>query len=141
NACSFRNTINTHSFTSLCLSRPCSSFSFSLCIVFFFNDTLTTEIYTLSLHDALPVSDRSGRSLYAGAGRAGGGPEGRLSGRGFLSFGPGESRGPAFRRVGQEAGRETLGQAVLSVRSRRLAQPLHCPAAGRGRPRCERRAA
>src|SRR5690606_42154284 len=84
NACSFRNTINTHSFTSLCLSRPCSSFSFSLCIVFFFNDTLTTEIYTLSLHDALPVSDRSGRSLYAGAGRAGGGPEGRLSGRGFL---------------------------------------------------------
>src|SRR3982751_6962639 len=28
---------------------------------FFFNDTATTEIYTLSLHDALPIS--SGRSL------------------------------------------------------------------------------
>src|SRR2546426_5697077 len=27
---------------------------------FFFNDTATTEIYTLSLHDALPISD--GRS-------------------------------------------------------------------------------
>src|SRR3712207_8601282 len=28
-------------------------------IVFFFiNDTATTEIYTLSLHDALPISDR-----------------------------------------------------------------------------------
>src|SRR2546430_12768943 len=26
--------------------------------VFFFNDTATTEIYTLSLHDALPISDR-----------------------------------------------------------------------------------
>src|SRR3712207_6991494 len=26
------------------------------CIVFFFNDTATTEIYTLSLHDALPIS-------------------------------------------------------------------------------------
>src|SRR2546423_12680527 len=26
---------------------------------FFFNDTATTEIYTLSLHDALPISDRS----------------------------------------------------------------------------------
>src|SRR2546422_11601460 len=27
---------------------------------FFFNDTATTEIYTLSLHDALPISLRSG---------------------------------------------------------------------------------
>src|SRR2546422_9488389 len=26
---------------------------------FFFNDTATTEIYTLSLHDALPISHRS----------------------------------------------------------------------------------
>src|SRR3712207_8025851 len=25
------------------------------CYVFFFNDTATTEIYTLSLHDALPI--------------------------------------------------------------------------------------
>src|SRR5574337_1834897 len=35
-----------------------------LCRFFFFNDTATTEIYTLSLHDALPIcrqsSDRSG---------------------------------------------------------------------------------
>src|SRR2546429_3768318 len=27
---------------------------------FFFNDTATTEIYTLSLHDALPISNVSG---------------------------------------------------------------------------------
>src|SRR3712207_7129684 len=27
--------------------------------MFFFNDTATTEIYTLSLHDALPISTRS----------------------------------------------------------------------------------
>src|SRR2546426_10732555 len=27
-------------------------------LFFFFNDTATTEIYTLSLHDALPISDR-----------------------------------------------------------------------------------
>src|SRR5438876_2483774 len=26
--------------------------------IFFFNDTATTEIYTLSLHDALPISHR-----------------------------------------------------------------------------------
>src|SRR5207244_10759992 len=31
---------------------PCSS----LFILFFSNDTATTEIYTLSLHDALPIS-------------------------------------------------------------------------------------
>src|SRR2546429_9055622 len=27
-----------------------------VCFFFFFNDTATTEIYTLSLHDALPIS-------------------------------------------------------------------------------------
>src|SRR3712207_9525436 len=27
-----------------------------ICLLFFFNDTATTEIYTLSLHDALPIS-------------------------------------------------------------------------------------
>src|SRR2546422_3160524 len=34
---------------------------------FFFNDTATTEIYTLSLHDALPISWR-GRPLARGEG-------------------------------------------------------------------------
>src|ERR1035437_10639526 len=38
------------------------------CFFFFFNDTATTEIYTLSLHDALPISVR------ACAPPAGGGP-------------------------------------------------------------------
>src|SRR2546430_8248446 len=47
------------------MSAP-SAFS----IFFFFNDTATTEIYTLSLHDALPISDyqpfisKDGLSLY-----------------------------------------------------------------------------
>src|SRR5256885_8953680 len=31
-------------------------------IFFFFNDTATTEIYTLSLHDALPICRRACRS-------------------------------------------------------------------------------
>src|ERR1041385_9557880 len=31
-------------------------FSYSLLFFFLFNDTATTEIYTLSLHDALPIS-------------------------------------------------------------------------------------
>src|SRR5215217_9609459 len=29
------------------------------CHFFFFNDSATTEIYTLSLHDALPISPRA----------------------------------------------------------------------------------
>src|SRR5437764_9234550 len=29
------------------------------CFLFFFNDTATTEIYTLSLHDALPISAKA----------------------------------------------------------------------------------
>src|SRR5437899_8678214 len=41
------------------MSFSCSSF-------FFFNDTSTTEIYTLSLHDALPISTAPG----GGASRA-----------------------------------------------------------------------
>src|SRR5258708_11491981 len=34
-----------------CVIDPCV-----VRLVFFFNDTATTEIYTLSLHDALPIS-------------------------------------------------------------------------------------
>src|SRR5256885_3557725 len=37
-------------------------FVFSVCFFFFFNDTATTEIYTLSLHDALPIYRRRRRS-------------------------------------------------------------------------------
>src|SRR2546430_2540808 len=39
---------------------------------FFFNDTATTEIYTLSLHDALPIFGRwqSGRARVRQPGRA-----------------------------------------------------------------------
>src|SRR5436189_4668531 len=36
----------------------CSSISILHHIFFFFNDPATTEIYTLSLHDALPISSR-----------------------------------------------------------------------------------
>src|SRR3712207_8493795 len=41
---------------------------------FFFNDTATTEIYTLSLHDALPISGaalRPAPALRPAAGRGG----------------------------------------------------------------------
>src|SRR5438034_5116482 len=47
----------------MCLSSFLSLFFF----FFFFNDTATTEIYTLSLHDALPILESDGR----GPGRIG----------------------------------------------------------------------
>src|SRR2546421_3548013 len=66
---------------------------------FFFNDTATTEIYTLSLHDALPISHRLVRHLRhhhrAGGGRA------RPGGRG---------RGDRARRRGHARAR-SLGRA------------------------------
>src|SRR3712207_7724952 len=34
-----------------------------VCAFFFFNDTATTEIYTLSLHDALPISLATARAV------------------------------------------------------------------------------
>src|SRR2546425_8078912 len=40
--------VTTHAFTVIQLTS-----------VFFFNDTATTEIYTLSLHDALPIWPRA----------------------------------------------------------------------------------
>src|SRR5436853_799010 len=53
----------------LCVPLSCSSMS----LFFFFNDTATTEIYTLSLHDALPIFDapaaRQGRRLARRAAR------------------------------------------------------------------------
>src|SRR5581483_12513417 len=39
---------------------------FPILFFFFFNDTATTEIYTLSLHDALPICRTCGR----GSGRS-----------------------------------------------------------------------
>src|SRR5216683_5201470 len=41
--------------------------SFFFFFFFFFNDTATTEIYTLSLHDALPILARQARAMSQGA--------------------------------------------------------------------------
>src|SRR5438034_11679968 len=40
----------------------CSFLLLCYLFFFFFNDTATTEIYTLSLHDALPISQVSGET-------------------------------------------------------------------------------
>src|SRR5262249_61618183 len=65
-----------HSISLLSSSRNSLSIPFlsimpfaALAIFFFFNDTATTEIYTLSLHDALPIS-RHGRAARRRTGAA-----------------------------------------------------------------------
>src|SRR3712207_6865902 len=60
---------------------------------FFFNDTATTEIYTLSLHDALPISP----------GRRRGG-HGRLAG---VRHPPGRDRAPGGPRLGHHGPRRS----------------------------------
>src|SRR5499426_4924336 len=47
-------------FSLLCFLIPVSPFLVSF--FFFFNDTATTEIYTLSLHDALPICSSASSS-------------------------------------------------------------------------------
>src|SRR2546428_13848454 len=72
---------------------------------FFFNDTATTEIYTLSLHDALPIS------ASVGARRRGGGP------RGAARHAAGRSRGrPAVRR--RRGGRTRSEEHTSELQSR-----------------------
>src|SRR2546422_9921715 len=52
-------------------------------LFFFFNDTATTEIYTLSLHDALPICQEPRAQGSAGRDRGvAGGPEGARGKRG-----------------------------------------------------------
>src|SRR3712207_7138049 len=76
-----------------------------LFIFFFFNDTATTEIYTLSLHDALPIcAERLHRDVDAGVED----PEQR-------------GRHPERRRVGHEeegdAGEDGADEEVGAARS------------------------
>src|SRR2546427_3811980 len=55
-----------------------------ICILFFFNDTATTEIYTLSLHDALPICRPRVRAPTRGARRYRGGALRLRAGRGRI---------------------------------------------------------
>src|SRR2546426_8559197 len=72
-------------------------------IFFFFNDTATTEIYTLSLHDALPICATSARSGYRS------------------STALGETRARGFRALSVWAARSrTRRSARLQNQARRL---------------------
>src|SRR2546425_8000195 len=89
---------------------------------FFFNDTATTEIYTLSLHDALPIS---------AAARAGEGLRARRRGLADLDRGAGGLPDRAHRA---RAGLRVSGRAVVRTGNarrrlhRRRALPAQRPA-------------
>src|SRR3712207_9316331 len=77
-----------------------------LCAFFFFNDTATTEIYTLSLHDALPISTARSRTASAAARQVRtdrpvppGAPPGRGGGHGSTP-----SRARALAEIGRAHG-------------------------------------
>src|SRR5690554_8077574 len=61
--CSYLVFISVSFVVSLCFSSFFLHFPFLFFFFFFFNDTATTEIYTLSLHDALPIL-RSNRNRF-----------------------------------------------------------------------------
>src|SRR3712207_7142819 len=72
-----------------------------MCLFFFFNDTATTEIYTLSLHDALPICARRGQQQ-------------RLGDRRRPSHAPG--RGRRHRRRSEEHTSELQSRQYLVCR-------------------------
>src|SRR2546429_9354508 len=82
-------------YSSLALSLSYICLLLTSFLFFFFNDTATTEIYTLSLHDALPIS----RSCQATPREYGRGSEtAHIEVRGRLQ--------PARRRAGEPASRD-----------------------------------
>src|SRR5260370_22712741 len=98
-------------------------------IDFFFNDTATTEIYTLSLHDALPISHHLGGVI---AGRIALGVEGvervlqvleeRVGVR--VALGQGEAHVVAVQRVRSEEHTSEL-QSHLNIVCRLLLEKIN----------------
>src|SRR2546425_12898989 len=88
-------------------------------LLFFFNDTATTEIYTLSLHDALPISVWLGHAAHACPRRNGAGAARQRARRGWPARPPSRSQGDAVAaaRVPARADRSVSdhGAAGLSA--------------------------
>src|SRR3712207_6949994 len=72
-------------------------------IVFFFNDTATTEIYTLSLHDALPICPASARAPARWRG-SWPGPSPRTSATPKFAAAPGSRSRPERRLTSRKPG-------------------------------------
>src|SRR2546426_9196416 len=111
---------------------------------FFFNDTATTEIYTLSLHDALPIYHGSGNPVDIAEHRKhpcdarperldSGEPGGLCPARGQVRRRPGDHRGASPNPARTDAGVATHGRAAIRARCRgRLSGHVACVVRERG---------
>src|SRR3712207_7419050 len=95
---------------------------------FFFNDTATTEIYTLSLHDALPISPVVGdRGLRPWPATCRGG---RGSARGpWLGLPSRPCRGPPVptdrKSTRLNSSHANISYAVFCLKKKKIYNPLH----------------
>src|SRR3989449_11579483 len=116
------------------------TYAFCFFLFFFFNDTATTEIYTLSLHDALPISRHARRLAFVrgpcsgdqkatarGGGRGGGA---RRSG-GARSPSPRRPRRASCRLGSRETARGRSPGDARGSRNERAPRGLHKPLCAR----------
>src|SRR2546430_17442362 len=100
---------------------------------FFFNDTATTEIYTLSLHDALPIFHSTFRIPHSALkGNAPGTPQRRPT---SLSAAPCEGLTRFTSGRPADLGRRKLACRLPVLYGRRTTPPRY----GRGHPDCSNR--
>src|SRR6266849_4553986 len=109
---------------------------FCIFLFFFFNDTATTEIYTLSLHDALPISYAPGaRVLPSNGGCAHGEPrrdrtrdtrmleEAQWQGSGSVVWPPEDDRRVRPSRTGQNVDADGRHSCVATDTGSRRTDP------------------
>src|SRR3712207_7462369 len=94
----------------------------SFCL-FFFNDTATTEIYTLSLHDALPIWPRErGRPRTGGRG----GPDApEAYPEAPVRAGPGGRAGRDRKSTRLNSSHANISYAVFCLKKKKITLHLH----------------
>src|SRR2546430_13384825 len=81
-------------------------------LFFFFNDTATTEIYTLSLHDALPISRWSIEMVFTQLAKGRCGPSGEV--------------GRDRKSTRLNSSHSQISYAVFCLKKKRIQPPLPC---------------
>src|SRR5256885_17251030 len=94
--------------------------SLEVLVFFFFNDTATTEIYTLSLHDALPISHRQGLQGLAGPWEAHGWPLRHRTGHGapLVSAAGPRRQGPDRKSTRLNSSHLVISYAVFCLKKK-----------------------
>src|SRR5206468_12477640 len=93
---------------------------------FFFNDPPTTEIYTLSLHDALPIylSPLQASARDRGGGGVRRGPEARSQER------PGRARGGDRKSTRLNSSHDQISYAVFCLKKKKKKKQMRCQETG-----------